>query len=144
MNLFCGNYLRQKESHAGSQGGTPKGIPNQRSVSTQPFKPSNAKPLLNCASNDCSLGKTSGTSSFFASGSRFPSCDWMVVNTLTSTFTSHSIDWRSSLSTLLPMINWQPVEKKNIHVFYKLLQRIFMTFTIFVEHWVSCRGTFCS
>lgn len=105
MNLFYGNYLRQKESHAGSQGGTPKGIPNQRSVSTQPFKPSNAKPLLNCFSNDCSLGKTSGTSSFFTSGSRFPSCDWMVVNTLTSTFTSHSIDWRSSLSTLLPMIN---------------------------------------
>lgn len=112
MNLFYGNYLRQKESHAGSQKGTPRGIPNQRSVSTQPFKPSNAKPLLNCCSNDCSLGKTSGTSSFFASGSRFPSCDWMVVNTLTSTFTSHSIDWRSSLSTLLPMINWQPVEKK--------------------------------
>lgn len=105
MNLFYGNYLRQKESHAGSQKGTPRGIPNQRSVSTQPFKPSNAKPLLNCCSNDCSLGKTSGTSSFFASGSRFPSCDWMVVNTLTSTFTSHSIDWRSSLSTLLPMIN---------------------------------------
>lgn len=105
MNLFYGNYLRQKESHAGSQKGTPRGIPNQRSVSTQPFKPSNAKPLLNCFSNDCSLGKTSGTSSFFASGSRFPSCDWMVVNTLTSTFTSHSIDWRSSLSTLLPMIN---------------------------------------
>ena len=105
MNLFYGNYLRQKESHAGSQKGTPRGIPNQRSVSTQPFKPSNAKPLLNCCSNDCSLGNTSGTSSFFASGSRFPSCDWMVVNTLTSTFTSHSIDWRSSLSTLLPMIN---------------------------------------
>lgn len=105
MNLFYGNYLRQKESHAGSQGGTPKGIPNQRSISTHPFQAPNAKPLLNCFSNDCSLGKTSGTSSFFASGSRFPSCDWMVVNTLTSSFTSHSIDWRSSLSTLLPMIN---------------------------------------
>lgn len=36
------------------------------------------------------------------------------------------------------------LKKKNIHVFYKLLQRVFMTFTIFVEHWVSCRGTFCS
>lgn len=37
MNLFYGNYLRQNESHAGSQKGTPRGIPNQRSVSTQPF-----------------------------------------------------------------------------------------------------------